>query len=194
MVAQEFHDLKRHSERTKSCKMCVVQEVVCTHPQTLRERLFEFKQKSTLKPFFIAMSIFFLVQFAANFSLRPYFVQIFKAYKSPIGLDKAVAVMSILDNLSNLILILFVRFIGKRMIFLVTTFGVFISTAVLSCYGFIYLPRGFTSFNQSEESDYFVDGNLNYIPFVCMILWSFFVSCGMIPIPWMLLSEIFPFK
>lgn len=102
-VAQEFHDLKRHSEVSKSCNMCIKQNQKCIHPlPTMVEKFAELKRKRTIKPFVIVISLFFLAQFSGMMSMRPFIVQIFKAYNSPIPPDNAAAIMSLLDNLANI--------------------------------------------------------------------------------------------
>lgn len=59
-IAQEFDDLQRHSERSKSCNLCTKQNVPCSHPlPTMREKFAELKRKQTLKPFAIVMGLFF---------------------------------------------------------------------------------------------------------------------------------------
>lgn len=70
-VAQEFHDLQRHSERSKSCNTCIKKDLKCTHPlPTMREKFAELKRKRTLKPFGIVISLFFLAQFSGILSMR----------------------------------------------------------------------------------------------------------------------------
>lgn len=91
VVAQEFHELKRYSERARSCNLCIEQNQICLHPdaRTAKEKLAELIRKRTLKPIFIIMSLFFLLQFTGVAAMRPYIVQIFEAYKTPIGADYA---------------------------------------------------------------------------------------------------------
>lgn len=106
------------------------------------------------------------------------------------------------------------------------TLGVFLSSLVISCYGFIYLPSGYISFDQTHRTFQLENKDLSYIPVVCLFLWSFFSFCGFsgenflfffcikiffnreknkkciypfefsikIGMPWMFLSELFPFK
>lgn len=59
-------------------------------------------------------------------------------------------------------------------------------------YGFLYLPIGYTSFDQSHVDAKF--DSPGYIPLILITLWTFCFSAGVWTLPWMLLSEVFPFK
>ncbi|XP_055302406.1 facilitated trehalose transporter Tret1-like [Sitodiplosis mosellana] len=195
VVAQEFHYLQQHIDRSKSCSTCIEKDLKCTHAlPTLAEKFGELKRKRTLKPFFIIMSMFFIAQFSGMNSMRPFLVQIFKAYENPFPPDRTTAIMSFLEIFATLTFTCLVHLIGKRPFYLVMSFGIFISTAVLSLYGFILLPMGYISFERTHQSFHVENTMLPYIPLVCLFLWSFFSYCGFLAMPWMLLSEIFPFK
>lgn len=194
-VSEEFHYLQQHSERSKSCNTCIEENIKCTHaPPTLTEKFIELKRKRTLKPFFIIISMFFIAQFSGMYSMRPFLIQIFKAYESPVPADQIMATMSFLEIFATLTFTCLVRFTGKRPLYLTMMFGIFIFSAVLSLYGFILLPMGYISFDSTDQKFHMENTILPYIPLVCLVLWSFFSYCGFLAMPWMLLSEIFPFK
>lgn len=194
-IAAEFSELQIHSERSKSCEICIKQDMKCVHPlPTMREKFSDIKRKRTLKPFAIVALLFILAQFSGILSMSPFMVQIFKAYESPIPPDQAVAIMSFVNNLATVIFMVAVRFTGKRRFYLAMLSGIFMCSAVLSVYGFVYLPSGFMSFDQRVESFQLENPNIHYVPLICLILWSCFSYCGFLGMPWMLLSEIFPFK
>lgn len=195
VVTEEFHYLQHHSNRSKSCSTCIKQDLKCTHAlPTLAEKFVELKRKRTLKPFFIIMSLFVIAQFSGMYSMRPFLVQIFKAYESPLAPDRATALMSFVEIFATLTFTLLVRFTGKRPFYLTMLFGLFISSALLSLYGSIFLPMGYTSFDYTHQPFHMENTILPYVPLTCLFLWSFFSYCGMLAMPWMLLSEIFPFK
>lgn len=122
-------------------------------------------------------------------AMRPFIVQIFKAYESPIPPDQSAAVMSVIIILANIVFMCLVRFTGKRKLYLTMAFGVFLSSFVIALYGFSFLPSGYISFGQQIQSTHLVNSNLTYIPMVCLLLWSFFTFCGLQTMPWMLISE-----
>lgn len=160
----------------------------------MREKLGELKRKRTIKPFIIIFTLFFLTQFTGILSMRPFMVQIFKAYNSPIEPDRAAAIMSLLDNVANVIFMCLVRFTGKRRVYLTMLSGVFVCALVVAIYGFIFLPSGYISFDRAHDAFQLENDKLSYIPLVSLFLWSFFSFCGFIGMPWMFLSELFPFK
>lgn len=193
-VAQELQTLKRYSERSKSCAICMKLNQKCSHPlPTMRDKFRELNRSHTLRPFFILMSLFFITSFSGIISMSPFIVQIFKAYDSPIEPDQTAALMSLANNVGNVVFLCLLRFTGKRRLYLMTLTGAFLSATVVCVYGFICLPSGYHSF---DTEHYFALENksLGYIPFVCIILWSFFTFCSIINLPWQMLSEVYPFK
>lgn len=55
-VSQEFSELQRYSQRSKSCHSCMKQSEKCPHPlPTMLDRFKELRRRETLKPFFIVM-------------------------------------------------------------------------------------------------------------------------------------------
>lgn len=194
-VVQEFNEMQRHIQRSKSCNACIKQDLQCSHPHpTLREKLAELIRKRTLKPFAIILSLAFLAQFSGVLATRPYLIQIFKAYQIPISTDDAVVVTSIVDNLATMTFMSLIRFTGKRRLYLIMLMGNFLTSFVISYYGFICLPRGYTSFEPSIQFPHSEYQHLTYIPMVALFIWSFFAHCGVIAVPFMYISEIYSFK
>lgn len=193
-IAQEFKDLQRYSDRSTSCISCVKQNLNCGHPlPTLLEKLKELKRKQTLKPLFIVVALFIFAEFTGATGMSSYNVQIFKAYGSPIAPDRSVAILSFVNNLANITFLCLIRFTGARIIYLVMLTIVFLSNAIISGYGFIFLPNGYNSFDHTQDIP-IENQTLTYIPFVCLMLLNFGAYCGVNSIPWQLLSSIYPFK
>lgn len=196
VIASEFDELQRQSERSNSCQSCAKQNIPCSHPlPTMREKFSELKCKRTLKPFAIVMGLFVLAQFSGVFAMRPFIMQIFQAYDSPIEPDRTAAIMSLMDNLANVVFMCLVRFTGRRRLYLMMLSGVFLCASTLAVYGFLVLPSGYVSFDPLQYGSIEVQQkNLTYIPLVCLLMWSFCSFCGFASAPWMFLSELFPFK
>lgn len=195
IVADEFSALQRFSERSKSCNACIEQNQKCHHSApSFTEKLAEFSRKRTVKPFFIVISLFVILQFSGLFAMTPYLVQIFKAYESPLPPDVATAMLSFLNVFATLTFMSLEHFVGKRRIYLTVLSGVCISSFAIACYGFILLPSGYNSFDHSHELPTLENPMLVYIPTFFLILWSFCSYCGILMMPWQMLSEIFAFK
>lgn len=101
------------------------------------------------------MSLFFLAQFTGVTAMRPYIVQVIKAYGSPISADRATVsiqnvifvfinltksnekfvsfqlILGFVGNVSNVICICFVKLLGKRKLYLIGLAGTFVSAIVL---------------------------------------------------------------
>lgn len=186
-VSHELKQLERYSERSKSCADCIKQSAKCPHPlPTILEKLCELKRIDTVKPFCVVMLLFAISSFAGMQAMTPFIVQITKAYETPIAPDHTAAVMSFVNNLANVGFLVLIRFTGKRPLYLTMLSGMLVSTTVLCAYGFIYLPTGYNSFDQTND---FALGNkqLGYVPFVCIILWSGFTYFGVNSLAWQVL-------
>lgn len=59
-------------------------------------------------------------------------------------------------------------------------------------YGFVNLPAGLRSLGGTEPVPPI--GNDHYFPLIVFIIFAFVTNLGIWSIPWMLLSEVFPFK
>lgn len=197
MIAQEFKELQQNIEQSKSCAFCIKQNLKCLHPlPSLREKLTGLKRKSILKPFSLLMIMFLVAQFNGNYAMRPFIVQIFKAYEVQMPFDQAAVLISVFETVGQVLFLCLVRWTGKRKLYLLTGSGVFLSTLVISCYGYIVLPNGFTSFDHQNQSFHLDNQNLtiSYIPLVCLFLYYLLSNAGFIGMPWIMLSELYAFK
>lgn len=84
-VSKEFLDIQRYSQNSNRCTTCEKSNVICKHPPpNVGERLKELLRKRTLKPLFLTLGCFMIAQFTGLSAMRPYMIQIFQAYGSPI--------------------------------------------------------------------------------------------------------------
>lgn len=89
-VEQEFQSLVEYNKRSDSCNECIKKNLECHHPKpTIIDKIKELSRKRTLKPFLLVMTLFFLSQFSGIAAMRPYTVQIMKAYNVPIDANWA---------------------------------------------------------------------------------------------------------
>lgn len=194
-VADEFQGIQTFVKRSRSCNVCLEQNQPCPHPgPTLGAKLAEFKLKRTMKPFFIVISLFAILQYSGTFAMTPYMVTIFKAYGSPLPADITTAILGLSNIFATIAFISLEHFVGKRRIYLTVLSGICIASLVISVYGFVFLPGGYNSFDPNLPMPVLPHPALTYIPTVCLIVWSFCSFCGIYMMPWQLLSEIFAFK
>lgn len=196
LVAQEFNELQSHSERSKSCDSCIKEDLQCSHgSSTLAEKFALLKSKSTLKPFLIIIALSSMSQFSGVNGMRPFIIQIFNAYNSPIEPHLATTILSFIDNLGIVAFMCLVCFTGKRKLYIIMATGVFFSALVTAGYGLMFLPSGTVSFDQTLHSVQLENQNfLAYIPLISLICWSFFSYCSVLSMPWVVMAEIFSFK
>lgn len=191
-VAKEFAEMQRYSKFSTKCTPCQKSETVCDHPAPgFKAHLKELGRNRTLKPMFIVTAFFAITQFCGMAGMRPYLVQIFQAYGAPIDASWATVIIGLCKFLANICCMLIVRFVGKRRISLYSIAGTAICCLSLGIYGSMYLPPGWSSFDKHLLEDVPGDGTF---PMVILFMLAFITSAGMIPIPWMLLSEVFPYK
>lgn len=194
-IFNEFQILQLFVERSKSCDACIQQNQPCSHgAPTIAAKFAEFRRKRTLKPFFIVISLFVIVQYSGIFAMTTYIQAIFKAYESPLPADVTAAILGCLNVFATLTFMSFEHHLGKRRIYLMVLTGVCISSLAISVYGFSVLPSGYNSFDKSLPLPELGSPILAYIPTICLIVWSFCSYCGILMMPWQLLSELFPFK
>lgn len=192
-ISEEFKALQRYSQRSKSCNACIKKDQNCTHPlPTMIEKLKELKRKKTLKPLTIVISLFIVAEFTGITGMYPFIAGIFKAYDSPIQPHHAMTIMSAVNNLANITFLCLIRITGKRKLYLPMLAIIVLCTAIISAYGFIFLPSGYNSdISQNVSMN---DKRLPFIPFICIIVWGFCSYCGINSVPWQMLSEVYPFK
>lgn len=190
-VEKEFNEIQRYSDDSTRCIPCQKTDIKCTHKSATPFELFkELFRKRTLKPFALVMSMFLFCQFSGLTAMRPYLVQIFQTFSIPIDASWATVIIGLLGFAANITCTCLIKPLGKRKIALISMFGTCISVISLAVYAYQVLPPGTTSFEKHE----LVQKNIGYIPLLLIYSLAFFTSLGLAPVPWMLLSEVFPFK
>lgn len=130
-IFTEFKQLQQISEMSSACADCMKSNVKCTHPApTLIEKFKDMTRKRSLKPFFLVITAFAFMQFTAMFTMRPYIVPILSAFGILLDANLTTTIIGAIGILANVILTMFVRFLGKRRIYLWSNIGTF-----LSCFG-----------------------------------------------------------
>jgi MFS transporter, SP family, solute carrier family 2 (facilitated glucose transporter), member 6 len=192
-VEKEFNEIQRYSDESNRCIQCLKADVKCTHKAASSSELMkELLRKRTLKPFTIVISMFVFCQFSGLIAMRPYLVQIFQTFSVPIDASWATVVIGILGFVANIACTCLIKPLGKRKIALISMFGTCVSMISLAIYSYTMLPAGTTSFDKHIMEK--AKQTIGYIPLTLIYCLAFFTSFGLIPVPWMLLSEVFPFK
>lgn len=192
-VEKEFNEIQRYSDDSNRCVSCQKSDSKCTHKSASSSELMkELLRKRTLKPFTIVITMFLFCQFSGLTAMRPYLVQIFQAFSVPINPSWATVVIGVLGFAANIACTCLIKPLGKRKIALISMLGTCISMTALAIYAYNVLPPSLTSFNKQVTPN--TNNVLGYIPLTFIYTLAFFTSFGLMPVPWMLLSEVFPFK
>lgn len=123
--------------------------------------------------------------------MRQYYVQVFETYDVPMDPKQATVIVGFVGLLGNVVLLMVVRRLGKRMICLISFVGIGLCGIALGSYAINVLPAGQSSFEMTKPVAQSGDG---LFPMIILFAYSFLFNFGVNAIPWMLLSEIFPFK
>lgn len=96
-----------------------------------------------------------------------------------------------MDMCSNIFCIVLIKIIGKRKMFLLSVMGATICCIGLGLNAWFILPFEASSFDVSTVA--LTKVNHNYLAMILFLLLAFLVGIGG-AIPWMLVSEIFPYR
>lgn len=197
-VEREFTEIKRYSENSNSCIACQKAGKPCPHPPAdLREKVRELLRKRTLRPFALIIACFTITQFSGLTSIRPYLVQIFDAYAVPIDANWATVGVGLMGLLANIVCMSVVKVIGKRKLYFFSLVGAALSCFALCFYAHNTLPPGWSTFDKHTGADRLHAGDGSEDGYFAMMMFfslAFFTSVGLGSMPWILLSEVFPFK
>uniref|UniRef100_A0A182VVZ1 Major facilitator superfamily (MFS) profile domain-containing protein n=1 Tax=Anopheles minimus TaxID=112268 RepID=A0A182VVZ1_9DIPT len=193
-VEQEFQEMKRYSLHSAKCAICEKSgATTCQHPPlTEWAKLKELTRKRNLRPFVLVMLFFVFGQLSGLTGMRPYLVQIFQAYGVPLDANWATVSTGLLGLMANIVCMVSIKFVGKRRLAIISMSVTAISCISLSIYAFNTFPPGWTSFDNHPGTSHIT--SLGYIPMVLFFMLAFFTSVGVLPVPWILLSEVFPFR
>lgn len=191
-VMHEFNAIEEHHRATDICAACSRRNItVCTHSRSsFGNRVQELFTAATLRPFLIITICSLFGHFSGVTAIRQYYVQIFETYDVPMNAKTATVISGFIGLFGNLALILVLKKMGKRVAALVSFIGMGLCGVALGMYALNAFPAGQTSFGQTGIAR---EGK-GLVPMIIFFAYSFLFNFGVNAIPWMLLSEIFPFK
>lgn len=118
-VQNEFNDLQRCKISAQICYECEKQNETCGHPPpTIRDKIRDLFRRRTLRPFVLIGVMYFLSAVCGISPYRPYMVQVLYYYKSPIDPNVVVVWLGYIGFAANVLLVIIIRSLGKRSIFL----------------------------------------------------------------------------
>ncbi|XP_055299314.1 facilitated trehalose transporter Tret1-like [Sitodiplosis mosellana] len=211
MVHEEYQQLQEYCIVSNSCVNCAKQTIKCEHTESLNDKLKQITRRRIIKPFILITSLQFFLQFCAINSWRPYMIQILKAYTVRWDGNMVTVVLSSLGFVGRLILLPILKTMGKRRIYLASSLVTFLCCFGLSAIGFTFFPStdwsSFEMASPSSASNSTITsssmnatalresvGNYSYLALALILIMQFAVNSGISMVPFILISEVFPFK
>lgn len=120
-VREEYQHLRNYSISSRACNKCAKQPFDCVHEVTLRDKMKQMSRRRILKPFILITTLEFFTQFCGVMSWRPYIIQILNAYTIQLNPNLTTIIMSSLGLAARFFLLLIIKAVGKRKIYLTSS-------------------------------------------------------------------------
>ncbi|KAL1514283.1 hypothetical protein ABEB36_003564 [Hypothenemus hampei] len=127
----------------------------------------------------ICIGLVLLQELSGIHPMMAYLKPIFQASGTKISPDLSTVIFGVSQISSNFITALIVEKVGRRILYLVSAIGCGIACAILGTYFFL----------QTKQVDL---ETVFWIPLTCMVAYMIFFSCGLGPLAWSIVGEIFP--
>lgn len=132
-IHNEFTELQNYSRLSSACIACVKQSIKCEHPKlTFLDKINEIKRKRTLKPIILVFALHFFYEFCGIIVWQPYIIQVLKAFGTPINANLATVISAALGISASIFLLSTVKTLGRRKLYLTSTFLVMLCSFGLS--------------------------------------------------------------
>ncbi|CAH2095260.1 unnamed protein product [Euphydryas editha] len=195
-VQKEFNELLQYNDAIAKCVICSCEgkpeTEQCKHSNyNIFKRMFlKFKcimfAKETMRPFKLVMAYFFFHSMSGLQPVRPNMVNLCRALGMKFDPKAIVVAVGVVLIIMNLIAAIVVKHIGKRKLILSSLFATACCCLALSVYSGTKLPSDVFSYEAGTFPK-----QTELLPVILFMMLVAFTSLG---IPWILLSEMFPFK
>ncbi|XP_034835778.1 facilitated trehalose transporter Tret1-like [Maniola hyperantus] len=195
-VQDEFNQLIEYNNAYKECVICSEERTPegqpCEHSnynifkKTYLKYKYVFFVKETLRPFGLVMAYFFFHTMSGLIPVRPNMVNLCIALGMKFDPKAIVVTVGVVYILMNLISAAVVKSIGKRKLVLISLFATACCSLAISIYAGVNLPFNVFSYEPNTFPE-----QKEFLPIILFMLLVSFTSTG---IPWVLLSEVFPFR
>ncbi|XP_026678272.1 facilitated trehalose transporter Tret1-like [Diaphorina citri] len=172
-VRIEFEQIVR--DMTKSANEAKENNAELSKFDKFMEELKYFKRPEVLRPFIMLMLLFVITSIGAYIPMRPYLVEIFLTFGLPIDSEYVLIFTGVLSITGALVSSFTVNRLGKRPMSLWSTAICCVFTLLLGICAINTQCAGWFS-----------------LTVFCIAFWV--SGYGMVSLPWMLLSEVFPMK
>lgn len=143
-MAAELNELQKVSELSTSCIECKRVGIKCDHsPPGIMDKFKDMIRKRALKPFILIGFLSLFTQFSGVIPSGAYLVQVIEALGIAIDANLTTLIFGIIGFIAMICLLVSVRTLGKRHIYLYSMLG-----NVVACFGLGKLLFGYRAYNQ----------------------------------------------
>lgn len=143
----------------------------------------EFAQPQLLKPLFISLSLMFFQQFSGINVILFNTVQIFEMAESDLGPSLETIIIGIVGVVGTMVSVVVADTAGRRILLLISGVVMTVSMAALGAF-----------FYQLQFNQEYALGSLSWLPITCLVIYVFGFNVAYGPIPWLMMSELFPLR
>lgn len=194
-VREEYEEIVDYIDVANRCDACKRLKIKCVHTASYMEKAKDLVRRKTLRPLLLVGVTFFFVHANANSAVRPFLVQVFQVFGVPMDPNWASVLIGLMDILSQALCVLLVKMIGKRPLFLGSLVVSCVCSFGLAINAYRVIPPGANSFAEHAIGDDVqaaaAQNNVLALVLFIILALSFGVSWCC---PWMLISEVFPFR
>ncbi|KAH6948461.1 hypothetical protein HPB50_024564 [Hyalomma asiaticum] len=143
----------------------------------------ELQQPFIYKPILISLFLMFAQQMSGINAVMFYAVSIFQSAGTTIPPEDCMVIIGIVQVIATLGATMVMDKGGRRVLLLTSAALLALSLGVLGGYHYVKATKG----DEAVES-------IGWLPLVCLSLFIIGFSCGMGPIPWLMMGELLPLR
>lgn len=152
----------RYRRTAEACDACKVQLITCTHPPpTVTEKIRDIQRTGSRRALILLIFLYWIVHFSGMTSMRPYIVQIFRTFGSPIAATGATVYLGLMGIFANCIMMATVRLFGKRPIYLATLAVGVVSLLLLGISKLVRCADEFNTYKNLKTIDMYLQLNMD---------------------------------
>lgn len=152
------------------------------------ESLKQYTKLTFIKPFLLICFSFVLAHFGTT-QINIYAVKIFQLLKVPIDSYYATVLIGSVELLSCILLMLSIRFLGKRVLTFIAQLGISLCFLLAGVYTY---SIGVTNFDSTSDVNEDIANHYNWVPLFSIVSVGFFSYLMTYSLPWIIMGEIFP--
>ncbi|XP_075533209.1 solute carrier family 2, facilitated glucose transporter member 8-like [Dermacentor variabilis] len=141
----------------------------------------ELRQPFIYKPILISLFLMFAQQMSGINAVMFYAVSIFQSAGTTIPPEDCMVIIGVVQVIATLGATMVMDKGGRRVLLLTSAALLALSLGVLGGYHYVKATKG----DEAVES-------IGWLPLVCLSLFIIGFSCGMGPIPWLMMGELLP--